>query len=77
MYFRLGQPEEALLWLESAYTQLPDQEVAAHLAEVLQALGREEEARRLIQQIMQRTNLHPQIDNLLERYPELTPPVAP
>jgi len=26
---------------------------------------------------MQRTNLHPQIDNLLERYPELTPPVAP
>lgn len=77
VYFRLGQPEEALLWLESAYTQLPDQEVAAHLAEVLQALGREEEARRLIQQIMQRTNLHPQIDNLLERYPELTPPVAP
>lgn len=77
VYFRLGQPEEALLWLESAYTQLPDQEVAAHLAEVLQALGREEEARRLIQQIMQRTNLHPQIDNLLERYPELTPPVTP
>ena len=39
VYFRLGQPEEALGWLESAYMQLPDQEVAAHLAEVLQALG--------------------------------------
>ncbi|MCH4811136.1 tetratricopeptide repeat protein [Vreelandella neptunia] len=77
VYFRLGQPEEALPWLESAYTQLPDQEVAAHLAEVLQALGRDEEARRLIAQIMQRTNLHPQIDDLLERYPELTPPGAP
>lgn len=77
IYFRLGQPEEALLWLESAYTQLPDQEVAAHLAEVLQALGRNEEARQLIQQIMQQTNLHPQIDDLLERYPELTPPGVP
>ena len=77
VYFRLGQPEEALLWLESAYTQLPDQEVAAHLAEVLQTLGRDEEARQLIQQIMQRTNLHPQIDDLLERYPELTPREIP
>ena len=77
VYFRLGQPDEALPWLESAYTQLPDQEVAAHLAEVLQALGREEEARRLIEQIMQRTNLHPQIDDLLKRYPELTPQAIP
>ena len=73
IYFRLGQPEEALPWLESAYTQLPDQEVGAHLAEVLKALGREEEARRLIQQIMQQTNRHPLIDKLLERYPELSP----
>lgn len=77
VYFRLGEPEEALPWLESAYTQLPDQEVAAHLAEVLKALGRDDEARQLIQQIMQRTNQHPLIDELLERYPELTPPETP
>ncbi|MDQ7728565.1 tetratricopeptide repeat protein [Halomonas sp. SpR8] len=77
IYFRLGQPEEALGWLESAYTQLPDQEVAAHLAEVLQALGRNEEARQLIQQIMLRTDQHPMIDDLLERFPELTPSQTP
>ncbi|RBI66884.1 hypothetical protein DQ400_11815 [Vreelandella sulfidaeris] len=77
VYFRLGQPEEALPWLESAYMQMPDQEVAAHLAEVLQALGRDEEARQLIQQIMQRTNLHPKIDDLLERFPELNPQLRP
>ncbi|MBS3669454.1 tetratricopeptide repeat protein [Halomonas boliviensis] len=77
VYFRMGQPEEALPWLESAYSQLPDQEVAAHLAEVLKALGRDDEARRLIQQIMQRTSQHPLIDELLERYPELTPPETP
>ncbi|MGE6607171.1 tetratricopeptide repeat protein [Halomonas sp. NPDC076908] len=73
VYFRLGKPEEALPWLESAYAQLPDQEVAAHLAEVLQALGRSDEARQLLQRFMQRTNQHPQIDDLLERHPELSP----
>lgn len=73
VYFRLGQPEQALPWLESAYMQMPDQEVAAHLAEVLHALGRNEEARQLLERLMQRTSLHPQIDHLLERYPELTP----
>ncbi|UXZ53050.1 tetratricopeptide repeat protein [Halomonas sp. 7T] len=77
VYFRLGQPEEALAWLESAYAQMPDQEIAAHLAEVLHALGRSDEARRLIQQIRQRTGQHPQIDELLERHPELTPIEAP
>ncbi|MGP9534354.1 MULTISPECIES: tetratricopeptide repeat protein [unclassified Halomonas] len=77
VYFRLGQPEEALGWLESAYMQLPDQEVAAHLAEVLQALGRNEQARQLVQQIMQRTDQHPLIDDLLKRLPELTPSGTP
>ncbi|WP_404473910.1 tetratricopeptide repeat protein [Vreelandella venusta] len=77
VYFRLGQPEEAIAWLESAYAQMPDQEIAAHLAEVLHALGRSDEARRLIQQIRQRTDQHPQIDELLERHPELTPIEAP
>lgn len=77
VYFRLGKPEEALPWLESAYTQLPDQEVAAHLAEVLKALGRDEEARQLIQQIMQRTDRHPLIDELLERHPGLRPELSP
>lgn len=77
VYFRLGQPEEARGWLESAYMQLPDQEVAAHLAEVLQALGRNEEARQLVQQIMQRTDQHPLIDDLLKRFPELTPAGTP
>lgn len=77
VYFRLGKPEQALPWLESAYAQLPDQEVAAHLAEVLRALGRSDEARQLLQRFMQRTNQHPQIDELLERYPELTPSETP
>jgi Flp pilus assembly protein TadD len=77
VYFRLGKPDDALAWLESAYAQMPDQEIAAHLAEVLHSLGRSDEARQLIARILQRATYHPQIDDLLERYPELTPPSAP
>ncbi|PCF95237.1 tetratricopeptide repeat protein [Vreelandella nigrificans] len=77
VYFRLGKPDEALAWLESAYAQMPDQEIVAHLAEVLHALGRSDEARRLLQQARKRTSQHPQIDELLERFPELTPSNTP
>ncbi|WP_018916719.1 tetratricopeptide repeat protein [Vreelandella zhanjiangensis] len=77
VHFRLGKPDEALAWLESAYQQMPDQEIAAHLAEVLHALERSDEARDVISRIMQRTSQHPLIDDLLERHPELTPVGAP
>lgn len=73
VYYRQGQPEEALPWLESAYARMPDQEIAAHLAEVLHALGRSEEARQLLDEFMQRVSDHPLIDELLLRFPELMP----
>ncbi|WP_030070238.1 tetratricopeptide repeat protein [Halomonas alkaliantarctica] len=77
VYFRLGKPNDALAWLESAYAQMPDQEIAAHLAEVLHALGRSEEARQLIERFLQQARYHPQIDDLLKRHPELTPLSTP
>ena len=45
--FRLDRPLESLPWLERAWTRSRDPEVAAHLGEVLWALNRREEARRL------------------------------
>ncbi|GGW24270.1 TPR repeat-containing protein [Vreelandella hamiltonii] len=77
VYFRLGKLDDALAWLESAYSRLPDQEVSAHLAEVLHALGRSDEARQAIARAMRRADHHPQIDELLERHPELTPASTP
>lgn len=77
VYFRLGKLDDALAWLESAYSRLPDQEVAAHLAEVLHALGRSDEARQTIARALRRADHHPQIDELLERHPELTPASTP
>lgn len=44
--YRLGRYEEALVQLRRAFTLMEDAEVAAHVAEVLWALGRKEEARK-------------------------------
>lgn len=44
VYFRLGKPEKGLAHLRTAYQQLPDPEVAAHLGEVLWTLGERQEA---------------------------------
>ncbi len=43
--FRMGNREEALRLLRSAYATRPDVEIAAHLGEVLWAMGRRDEAR--------------------------------
>ena len=49
MEFRLGNPDEALRLLRQAYAARPDTEIAAHLGEVLWALGQRDEARRIWQ----------------------------
>jgi tetratricopeptide (TPR) repeat protein len=45
--FRLGNAGEALRLLRRAYATRPDTEIAAHLGEVLWALGERDEARRI------------------------------
>lgn len=71
--FRLGRLEEAREYLEEAFQRLPDQEIAAHLAETLWELNEHEEARNLLQQMLQHPDPTPTIDQLLERRPELKP----
>lgn len=48
--YRLGRKEEALVELRRALTLQKDAEIAAHLAEVLWELGREDEARKYFDQ---------------------------
>ncbi len=48
--YRQGKPERALGYLERAFRLFPDQEVAAHLGEVLWVLGAGEKARQVWQQ---------------------------
>ncbi|WP_072824075.1 tetratricopeptide repeat protein [Modicisalibacter ilicicola] len=72
-YHKLGDNQRALPYLRDAYAAQPDQEIAAHLAEVLWLLGRQEEARAVIADALERFDERPKIDELLERLPELTP----
>ncbi|MGZ5050634.1 MAG: tetratricopeptide repeat protein [Methylobacter sp.] len=47
LQFKLGRPEQALDYLERAYAKQQESEIAAHLAEVLWALGRKEDAKKV------------------------------
>jgi predicted negative regulator of RcsB-dependent stress response len=45
----MGNRDEALRLLRQAYSSRPDTEIAAHLGEVLWAMGKRDEARRVWQ----------------------------
>jgi tetratricopeptide (TPR) repeat protein len=46
--YRQGNTKDALQWLQKAFAARPDAEIAAHLGEVLWALGRRDEAERVL-----------------------------
>ena len=48
--YRLGRKEEALVELRRAFTKQKDAEIAAHVAEVLWALGQKDEARKFFEE---------------------------
>ena len=50
IHYRLGNLDKALVLLQSAYSEFPDHEVAAHLGEVLWQLDRNNEAQDIWQQ---------------------------
>lgn len=47
VHFRLGNAQQALQILQTAYTQKPDAEIAAHLGEVLWTMGDKDRASRI------------------------------
>ena len=65
--FKLGKPAEALPYLERAYRLRKDPEVAAHLGEVLWALGRKEEARAHWDEAQKRNPEHPKLTETRKR----------
>ncbi len=68
--YRTGNLARAKDYLERAYKVRPDPEIAAHLGEVLWALGRRDEAGKLWQTSLQ---AHPQNELLLETLHRLKP----
>ncbi len=63
VYYRLGQKEEALEYLQRAHEGEDNPEIAAHLGEVLWKLGREDEAREVFETARER---HPDDNYLVE-----------
>ena len=73
VHFKRGETQKALGYLRRAYAGQPDQEVAAHLAEALVVLDQTPEARVLVESALAGSEIHPDIDDLLLRYPQLAP----
>ncbi|MDJ0700778.1 MAG: tetratricopeptide repeat protein [Woeseiaceae bacterium] len=66
-----GQNEKALVELQRAYDAFKNDEVAAHIVEVLHALGRHDEAREMLASAEQRFTESKFLDDVRERmYPE-------
>jgi len=68
--FRQGDLEGALTYLERSYAKREDPEIAAHLGEVLWALGRQDDARRLLLGVQKK---HPKNAVLNETVRRLSP----
>ncbi|MGB1702461.1 MAG: tetratricopeptide repeat protein, partial [Cycloclasticus sp.] len=65
--YREGQYEKALIFLQKAYSQSPDGEIAAHLGETLWMLGRQNEARQLWQEALKRDKDNRHLIEVLKR----------
>lgn len=63
LQFKLGNHEQALLYLQRAYAKQQEGEIAAHLAEVLWVLGRKTEAKKLFAEALKK---NPENEYLLD-----------
>lgn len=71
--FKLGRKVEAREYLEEAYARLPDEEIAAHLAETLWELGEQQQALELLLHHLNSSRPTPAINRMLERRPDIQP----
>jgi tetratricopeptide (TPR) repeat protein len=63
LQFKLGKPERALEFLRRAYEKQPENEIAAHIAEVLWSIGEQKEAKELFDSVYKKS---PDDEYLLE-----------
>jgi len=68
VYYRLGQVQEALKHLHTAYTARPDPEIAAHLGEVLWRSGQHEEAQKIWRAALTENPGHESLLAVIQKY---------
>ncbi len=67
VHFKLGNYEEAQVNLESAYAELPEDEVAAHLMELYWTTNQKKEAKKLYRSIKKSKQPHPMLQELMDK----------
>ncbi|MCM5703076.1 hypothetical protein [Larsenimonas salina] len=71
-YIKAARYRDGILLLKRAYMDAPDDEIAAHLIEALWLDQHRPQARRLLDDALQRFDDTPALNDLLSRYPDLT-----
>ncbi len=68
LQYKLGHMKLALQYLQRAYDKQPENEIAAHLAEVLWVTGRKKEARRIIEKAFKKSPKDQYLLNFQKRF---------
>jgi tetratricopeptide (TPR) repeat protein len=68
VHYRLGQVQEALKHLHTAYTARPDPEIAAHLGEVLWRSGQRDEAQKIWRAALTENPNHETLLAVMQKY---------
>lgn len=71
--FRLGNYQEALNYLQRAYKNLPDEEVASHLIEVLWVMGKKDEANKLLADALKQNPNSKLLNSTIDRLKKTLP----
>ncbi|MCM2970970.1 tetratricopeptide repeat protein [Larsenimonas suaedae] len=71
-YIKAERYRDGILLLKRAYMDAPDDEIASHLIEALWLDHHRPQARRLLDDALQRFDETPALNDLLSRYPDLT-----
>lgn len=76
VYYRMGNLEKSLEFLQLAYSQFPDPEVAAHLGEVLWQKGDKEGAQAIWQESLKGESSNTIVVETMKRLGAPTPPIS-
>jgi len=68
VHYRLGQVQEALKYLQHAYSSRPDPEIAAHLGEVLWKSGQRDEAQKIWRAALSENPDHESLLAVMQKY---------
>ena len=70
VYYRMGQYDKALVYLQRAFKKLNDAEIAAHLGEVLWVAGEHGKAREVWNSALQQAPQHDVLRNVMQKFTE-------